>query len=72
MLIPHHAPVEVLAGKLAPFEVEGVAVAVARGVAVDADVAVLLGEPHLPVESPGHSMPNPRRPVRQPRVRKPA
>ena len=49
VLVADDAPVAVFAGKLAPFEVERVAVAVAAGIAEHADVAVLLEQAHLAV-----------------------
>ncbi len=48
-LVAHHAPHQVLAGDLPALEVEGVAVAVVRGGAEHADVAVVLDPAHLPV-----------------------
>src|SRR6185436_20994116 len=45
--VAHHAAVAVLAGDLAALEVEGVAVAVARRTAEDADVAVVVEPAHL-------------------------
>ena len=49
VLVARHAPAAVLAGDLAPFVVERVAVAVAGRAAEDADVAVLLQPAHLAV-----------------------
>ncbi len=49
VLIARHAPRAVLAGELPAFEIEGVAVAVAGGVAVDGDVAVLFEAAELAV-----------------------
>ena len=49
MLVAHHAAVAVLAGELAAFEIEGVAVAVAGGFAIHADVAVFFQPAHLAV-----------------------
>ena len=48
-LVAHHAPVQMLAGKLAPLVVERVAIAVGAGIAVGADVAVLFEPAHLRV-----------------------
>ena len=49
MLVAHDAPRQVLAGELAALEVEGVAVAVVRRRAEDADAAVVLEPAQLPV-----------------------
>ncbi len=48
-LIADHAAAAVFAGKLAAFEIEGVAVAVAGGIAEDGDAAVFFDPAHLDV-----------------------
>ena len=49
IFIAHHAPAAVFAGKLAAFEIEGVAVAVAGWIAEGGDAAVFLDPAHLDV-----------------------
>ena len=49
VLVAHHAPSGMLACQLTTFEIECIAVAVARRAAEDADVPVFFRDPHLPV-----------------------
>ena len=64
VLVAHHLAIAMLAGDLAPLPVEGVAVAVARRVAEDADLTIILQAAQLdvirdvaPQQEAAHSVP---------------
>ena len=64
VLVAHHLAIAMLAGDLAPLPVEGVAVAVARRVAKDADLTIILQAAQLdvirdvaPQQEAAHSVP---------------